>query len=158
MTQVFDFCRYADAPRGTRPRQWKAASLIAAALCLASCSERDEVTPELQDEMPPEFQAEIDRLGRLETSIRASELPSEEQVDQLERQLAAVSCIGNIGRWERTYFFGTNKAMDAVDQGTINFRLREAGKHGFESGRRIVRVDSLEAMPEIDDRDYLVVY
>ena len=121
--------------------------MIAAPLCSASCSERDEVTTESQNEMPPEFQAEIDRLGRLEASIRASGLPSEEQVDQLERQLAVVSCIDKIGRWERTYFFG---------EGTINFQLREAGKHGFESGRRIVRVDSPEAMPEIDDRNYLI--
>lgn len=119
-------------------------------VCLDGCTRQAAVSPDIQ--------AEIDRVHRLETSARAAGVPSQEQVEILEAQFAAEPCIGDAERWERTYFFGTTKARDAVDKDRIDFRLREAGKYGFRSERRTVGAMSREAMPDIDDRDYEVAF
>jgi hypothetical protein len=123
---------------------------LAAALLLGACASREEP--------PSEDRAEIDRLDRFMASAQAAGIPSEADVDRLERRFADHPCLRDAARWDRTYFYGSNEARDAVDKGRIDFRLRETGKFGLTAERRIVPRLSPQAMPEIDDRDYLVAF
>ena len=133
-----------------------AACAILAAVCgVQACSPAEDVT---QEGVAHDDQAEFDRYERYQTSARTAGIPSEADVDRLERRFADHPCIRDAGRWDRTYFFGATDARDAVDKDRIDFRLREAGKFGLTAERRIVPVLSPEAMPEIDDRDYLIAF
>jgi hypothetical protein len=134
-----------------------AACTILAAVCGAqACSPGEEVVA--QEDVAPEDQAEIHRYERYQVSAQTAGIPSEADVDRIERRFADHPCIRDAGRWDRTYFFGATDARDAVDKDRIDFRLREAGKFGLTAERRIVPVLSPEAMPEIDDRDYLIAF
>ena len=128
----------------------KVPAWFAVALCLGACASREE--PSSQD------MAEFDRLDRFMASAQTAGVPSDADVDRLERRFADHPCIRDAGRWERTYLFGATEARDAVDKNRINFRLREAGKFGLTAERRIVPVLSPQAMSEIDDRDYLIAF
>jgi hypothetical protein len=130
---------------GNREAVW-----LAAALYLGGCASREE--PRSED------MAEIDRQDRFMVSAQAAGIPSEADVDRLERRFADHPCLSDAGQWDRTYFFGSNEARDAVDKDRIDFRLREAGKFGLTADRHIVPVLSPEAMPVIDDRDYLIAF
>jgi hypothetical protein len=130
-----------------------AGAILAAVSGVQACSPGEHAA---QADLAQDVQAEIDRYERYQASALAAGRPSEADVDRLESQFAAVPCLGDAGRWDRTYFFGANDARDAVDKGKIDFRLREAGKYGLAAERRIVSVLSPQAMPEIDDRDYLI--
>src|SRR5687768_15797973 len=133
-----------------------AAGAILAAVCGAqACSPGGQVA---QEDIAAEDQAEIDRYERYYASALAAGRPSEADIDRLESQFAAVPCLGDAGRWDRTYFFGSNGARDAIDKDRIDFRLAEAGKYEFKPERHRVEAFSPEALGSIDDRDYRVAF
>ena len=87
--------------------------------------------------------------------------PAVAVIDKLERRLEKEPCIGELSNWQRRYWYGYDEEGPfpaPVDKGKVEFKLSEAGKFDFVSGRRIVRLDDADAQPMIDDRPYLVVF
>jgi hypothetical protein len=82
---------------------------------------------------------------------RSNLLPSDEVMDRVEAILTSDDCIGDLDQWERLYAYSLNHSTRATDPNVIEFDFREAGVHGFNSGRRAVELFQLA---EIDDRDY----
>jgi len=68
------------------------------------------------------------------------EPPRAEYLDAVERELGASPCIGNLDRWERRYAYHQwwEGTVYHLDSAVIEFHLREAGKFGFQSGRKFV--------------------
>lgn len=90
---------------------------------------------------------------RMDDDIENHALPSTKQIDTVETALSQAPCIGSLGQWSRQYSFAVDYPHGRVDDGAIRFILREAGRHGFETG---VRVGKPSEFAEIDDRQFRI--
>lgn len=78
-------------------------------------------------------------------------LPTREDVDRLEQQLANHPCVGALGDWERNYRFSRKTGLFSShtfypDFGVIEFHLRKGGTIEISPGRKI--------MPQRPDGDW----
>lgn len=80
--------------------------------------------------------------------------PSEDVVDRVEGVLSKAECVGSLGAWDRLYTNGQDTERGGIDPDKVAFSLREAGVHGFQARRSIVRPRDFYS---IDDRPYRLV-
>lgn len=78
-------------------------------------------------------------------------------MDEIERKISALPCIGSLAKWDRRYSYkawmeGTVYHLDTM---AIEFHFAEAGRFEFRPGRRFIIVPP---MPMIDDRSYKIAY
>ena len=78
-------------------------------------------------------------------------------MDEIERKISALPCIGSLAKWDRRYSYkawmeGTVFHLDTM---AIEFVYAEAGRFEFRSGRQFI-IDP--PGPIIDDRSYKVAY
>ena len=105
------------------------------------------ITPQmLPEDITPEM---LERHKR----IMGHRKPPASLVDVVEAQVARDPCVKDLGQWERIYSFGLNDKRE-VDETKVLFDYRQAGVHGFQSGRRVMAPGEW-MMP--DDRDYDLV-
>lgn len=81
-----------------------------------------------------------------------TEVPSEAFVDLIEQRLAAHPCVGDIGKWERSYRFARPTGLSAytaqADIDVIEFHLRRAGTTTISPGRIVMRRGELDDWPD----------
>lgn len=96
---------------------------------------------------------EIVNSLRVEEDIRQHSLPTSVQIDDVEQALSRQSCIGDLAHWARRYSYAVDYAHGRVNDDAVWFDLREAGRFGFQSERKIGKPRDFA---EIDDRQFLI--
>lgn len=89
--------------------------------------------------------------GACHNEAHDNSLPAANDIDRLERSLAAHPCVGALDQWERNYRFSRKDGLFSShtlhpDFGVIEFHLRKVGTISVVAGRKV--------MPQRPDGDW----